>query len=216
MVGQFDTVWAATSTNDDYIRMEGMKRVVDNPTHRKEIVVGDMSKILTTREWNVGHEMGVNRQLFSEYNEFVQRLGEKAGGFHDMMREHRLRDRLDFSSLIREPLRELPQASKMQCMILCIASPLIVLQIVFTLRAVQYPTSIPLSLASLHLIRENAQSFSSSVFALLDETGNMAEQLASVRKLYEIENIPNKVIDGREPFPENQQTLNNGISVEFR
>ena len=89
-------------------------------------------------------------------------------------------------------------------------------QVVFTLRAVQYPTSIPLSLASLHLIRENAQSFSSSVFTLLDETGNMAEQLASVRKLYEIENIPNKVVDGPEPFPEDQQTLDHGISVEFR
>jgi hypothetical protein len=54
------------------------------------------------------------------------------------------------------------------------------------------------------------------VFALLDETGNMAEQLASVRKLYEIETIPNKVVDGPEPFPENQQTLDHGISVEFR
>ena len=44
----------------------------------------------------------------------------------------------------------------------------------------------------------------------------MAEQLASVRRLYEIENISNKVVDGREPFPENQQVLNDGISVEFR
>jgi hypothetical protein len=49
----------------------------------------------------------------SEYNELVQRLGEKAGEFHDLMRDHRLRDKLDFSSLIREPLRELPQASGM-------------------------------------------------------------------------------------------------------
>jgi hypothetical protein len=132
-----------------------------------------------------------------------------------MMRDHRLRDRLDFSSLIREPLRELPQARR-SVYVFYIANKLIEMQIVFTLRAVQYPTSIPLSLASLHLIRENAQSFSSSVFHLLDETGNMAEQLSSVRKLYEIENIPNKIVDGREPFPENQQTLNNGISVEFR
>jgi hypothetical protein len=44
----------------------------------------------------------------------------------------------------------------------------------------------------------------------------MAEQLASVRRLYEIENISNKVVDGREPFPENRQKLNDGISVEFR
>jgi hypothetical protein len=41
--------------------MEGMKRVVDNPTHRKEIVVGNMSKFLTAREWSVRHEMRNNR-----------------------------------------------------------------------------------------------------------------------------------------------------------
>jgi hypothetical protein len=87
---------------------------------------------------------------------------------------------------------------------------------VFTLRAVQYPTSIPLSLASLNLIRDNANAFSNAVFTLMDETGSIAEQLANVRKLYEIENIPNKVVDGREPFPENQQTLDKGISVEFK
>jgi len=93
---------------------------------------------------------------------------------------------------------------------------LIILKIVFTLRAVQYPASIPLSLASLQLIRENSSSFTSSILGLLDQTGYMAEQLASVRRLYEIENISNKVVDGREPYPENQQKLSDGISVEFR
>lgn len=44
----------------------------------------------------------------------------------------------------------------------------------------------------------------------------MAEQLSSVRKLYEIENVVNKVVDGSEPFPENQQLLRNGIRVEFK
>jgi hypothetical protein len=30
--------------------MEGMKRMVDNPTHRKEVVAGNMSKFLTSRQ----------------------------------------------------------------------------------------------------------------------------------------------------------------------
>jgi hypothetical protein len=37
-----------------------------------------------------------------------------------------------------------------------------------------------------------------------------------VRRLYEMINIPNRVIDGTEPFPEDQQSIRNGISVEFR
>jgi hypothetical protein len=76
--------------------------------------------------------------------------------------------------------------------------------------------AIPLSLASLNLIQKTSASFSSGLLSFLDQTGSIAEQLESVRKLYEIENIPNRVVDGRESFPENQQTLNNGISVEFR
>lgn len=144
----------------------------------------------------------------------MERLGDKAGGFHDLMREFKMRDRLSFSSLLREPLRELPQASGYNKY--SSFRNLIAIQIAFTLRAVQYPASIPLSLAAMHLIRENAFSFSQSVFTLLDETGDVAEQLANVRKLYEIDNIPNKVVDGCVPYPENQQTINNGISVEFR
>lgn len=46
----FSSVWAATSNNEDYLRMEGMKRVIDDPIHRKEMVVGNMSKTLTARK----------------------------------------------------------------------------------------------------------------------------------------------------------------------
>jgi len=76
--------------------------------------------------------------------------------------------------------------------------------------------AIPLSLASLNLIQKTSASFSSGLLSFFDQTGSIAEQLGSVRKLYEIGNIPNRVIDGRESFPENQQSLNNGISVEFK
>jgi hypothetical protein len=44
------TVWAATSRNEDYLRMEGMKRVVDDPAHRQEVVAGNMSEYLTKRK----------------------------------------------------------------------------------------------------------------------------------------------------------------------
>ncbi|KZP30394.1 P-loop containing nucleoside triphosphate hydrolase protein [Athelia psychrophila] len=173
-------VWAATCNNDDFLRMEGLKRLIDDPIHRKEIVAGNMANYLS-----------------EQFRTVVARLGDKAGQFPELMRDNMMKDRLSFSSLIREPLRELPQ-------------------IVFTLRAVQYPATIPLSLASLHLIQENASSFSTSIFDLLDKTANVAEQLASVRKLYEIDSIRNKIPDGKEPFPENRQTLLNGISVEFK
>lgn len=89
-------------------------------------------------------------------------------------------------------------------------------KIVFTLRAVQYPASIPISIASLTLINHTANTFSSSLFSLFGESFSLAEQFASVRKLYEISNIRNRIVDGKVSFPENQQDLRHGISIEFR
>lgn len=40
-------VWAATTTNEDFLRMEGMKSVIEGDHHRQEIVAGDMSEYLT-------------------------------------------------------------------------------------------------------------------------------------------------------------------------
>ncbi|KAH7884022.1 P-loop containing nucleoside triphosphate hydrolase protein [Phlebopus sp. FC_14] len=174
------TVWAATTKNEDFVRMQGLKHLVDNPSHRKEVVAGGLGEYATKL-----------------YREAAARVGDEAGDFPEVRRTYVVKDRLTLISILREPMRELPQ-------------------IVFTLRAVKYPASIPISLASLTLINHTANSFSSSLFHLFGESFSLAEQFASVRKLYEISNIPNRVVDGKSPFPENRQALRNGVSVEFR
>ncbi len=40
-------VWAATTRNKDYIRMEGLKRLVGSSKHRKELVAGGLTAYLT-------------------------------------------------------------------------------------------------------------------------------------------------------------------------
>jgi ABC-type multidrug transport system fused ATPase/permease subunit len=87
---------------------------------------------------------------------------------------------------------------------------------VFTLRAVQYPSDIPLSLASLNLITQTTSKFSRTLFDLFEQTGSVADNLASIRKLYETYSIPNIVADGVTPFPEDQQKLRLGVALEFR
>ncbi|KAN0101039.1 P-loop containing nucleoside triphosphate hydrolase protein [Tylopilus felleus] len=178
--GPMSLVWAATTTNDDYIRMQGYKHLVDNPAHRKEIVAGSLGERLTKL-----------------YREATSRVGDDVGDFPEIRHAHMFKDRLTLMSILREPMRELPQ-------------------IVFTLKAVQYPASIPVSIASLTLVNQTANTFSSSLFALYGESFSLAEQFGSVRKLYEITNIRNRIVDGNIPFPENHQTLRHGISIEFR
>jgi hypothetical protein len=89
-------------------------------------------------------------------------------------------------------------------------------QVVFTLRAVQYPSSIPVSLVSLGLIQETSASFSGIFNEFLYHVGSVADRLSSLRKLYEAVNIANKIPDGNLSWPENPQTLCMGVSVEFR
>ena len=89
-------------------------------------------------------------------------------------------------------------------------------QIIFTLQAVRKPTSIPVSLASLHLLQQSLSTFVMRINDILRNAGSISDRLSSLRKLYEAENIPNKVVDGTIPFPENAQSIGDGISLEFR
>lgn len=173
-------VWAATTTNAEFIRLEGMKKLVSDPSHRKEIVAGGI--------WNYLH---------SQYTEGMKNLADGASDFFDTISAHRAKGGLTVAEIFSELFRELPQ-------------------IVFTLRAVQYPASIPISLASLNLVTQTTQTFTYMLFNLFVETGSIAEKLSSVKRLYEVGNIPNRVVDGNESFPEDQQSLEMGISVEFR
>ncbi|KAG2034306.1 P-loop containing nucleoside triphosphate hydrolase protein [Suillus americanus] len=76
------------------------------------------------------------------------------------------------ASILREPMRELPQ-------------------IVFTLRA-----------------RHAFLTVRRVIFS--------CGAVCNLRKLDDIENVQNKVVDGAELFPKNQQALKSGISVEVR
>ncbi|VDB88528.1 unnamed protein product [Peniophora sp. CBMAI 1063] len=171
-------VWAATTRDEDFLRMEGYKRVVASETHRKEMIASGLTEYMT-----------------EHYREMVHRLGSKAGDFWMLLREESVK--LRWTSIIQSVLQQLPQ-------------------VVFTLRAAQYPTSIPVSMASLSLIQQSSNSFLRQVESLFDGTENLGGSLSSLRKLYEADKIPNRVVDGEKPFPEDAQSLHAGIGVEFR
>ncbi|KAJ7480006.1 P-loop containing nucleoside triphosphate hydrolase protein [Mycena galericulata] len=140
---------------------------------------------------------GMVDYLHESYRAASDTLGNRATDFFEAFQTHTISSRLSLTAFLADPLRELPQ-------------------IVFTLRAVQYPSDIPLSLASLNLITATTSKFSRTLFDLFEQTGSVAENLAGIRKLYETYTIPNVVVDGETPFPEDQQSLKLGVSVEFK
>ncbi|KAG1777293.1 P-loop containing nucleoside triphosphate hydrolase protein [Suillus placidus] len=168
-------VWAATTTDKDYIRMEGLKNLATDPSHRKELVAGNVDEYIT-----------------SQFRESAQRVGDDAGEFEVLYQVHSVKKRLSILPILRDTMHELPQ-------------------IAFTLRAMQKPMTIPLSLASLALIEHASTSFMSTHFSTYGGP-TIATNFADVRDLYEIENVRNKVVDGTEPY----LSLKSGISVEFR
>jgi hypothetical protein len=103
-------VWAATTTNADFIRLEGMKKLVSDASHRKEIVAGGIWNYLHSRE-------GFTSLLFTfiadchyeEYTEGVKNLADRAGDFFDTISAHRAKGGLTIAELLEELFRELPQ-----------------------------------------------------------------------------------------------------------
>ncbi|KAF8264169.1 P-loop containing nucleoside triphosphate hydrolase protein [Lactarius quietus] len=179
-LGPMGKTWAAITRDRDYIRMEGLNRMVNDTKHRKELVAGGIDEFIT-----------------AEYCSLADRLGGRAKDFWAAHISTLKYPTFELTHLLRIPLQELPQ-------------------IIFTLQVVQKPTSIPVSLASLHLLQQSINAFSARIDFILHNSGSISIRLSNVRKLYDIENIKNKVVDGTVPFPENAQSIGDGISLEFR
>ncbi|KAK2462113.1 hypothetical protein APHAL10511_006576 [Amanita phalloides] len=179
--GNLTSVWAATSKDPCYIRTQGLKQTVNNPIHRKEMVVGNMWKY-----------------MLAQYTQCIQSVADHAGDFHDMLMTRDIwKVGSIINSLILESLPHLPQ-------------------IVFMLRAVRYPASVPIIFASLNLITKTTNDFIFTIYFLFERDESILNKITSIRNLYQIIEIPNKVFDGKVPFPENQRSLETGMSIEFR
>ncbi|KAF9524673.1 P-loop containing nucleoside triphosphate hydrolase protein [Crepidotus variabilis] len=147
---------------------------------------------------------GLGAYLLEEYRHALSRIADKTGDFFEVLdTQARLKDGFSKFTIFQEILRGLPE-------------------IIFTLRAVQKPSTIPLSLVSLNLITQTTKAFTFQAFSLYDDTGAIADKLNAVRLLYKIIKIPNRVnIDYDSPylgtsFPEENSSLSMGVSVEFR
>ncbi|KAF8640677.1 hypothetical protein AX17_000333 [Amanita inopinata Kibby_2008] len=137
------------------------------------------------------------KYMLSQYIQGIQKVGDRAGDFFEGLASRRTWANLSLMNILRDPFQELPQ-------------------VIFTLRAVQYPASVPVSLASLNLITQTANTFTLALLGLFDDGGSVLDKLISIRKLYEIAELPNRIPNGKIPFPENQRSLELGVSIEFR
>ncbi|KDQ19846.1 hypothetical protein BOTBODRAFT_379709 [Botryobasidium botryosum FD-172 SS1] len=83
-------------------------------------------------------------------------------------------------------------------------------------RALKAPSTIPVSLASLKVLQEKASTLSSLAFVIWRESQSLLSQFRAIRNFYEIINIPNKVVDGNEPYPIDTKDGKVGAAIEFK
>ena len=104
----FLKVWAATCRNEDYVRIQGMKRTINDSAHRKELVAGNLEKKLTYGAF-LSRRMNMLLSPSQEFLNSLQRVADKGGDFFELRRRYQFRDRLSSISLLSDPLKEIPQ-----------------------------------------------------------------------------------------------------------
>ncbi|KAG1825440.1 uncharacterized protein BJ212DRAFT_1314024 [Suillus subaureus] len=84
-------VWAAATVNEDYVRMLGLYRLIENNFHRKELVAGNLSEYVAAR-----------------FHESAERIGDDAVDFSELEHTWSVKDSLSIASILREMMHALP------------------------------------------------------------------------------------------------------------
>ncbi|KAG1908584.1 uncharacterized protein F5891DRAFT_1180107 [Suillus fuscotomentosus] len=90
-------VWAATTTNNDYVtRMRGLRVLGLDYSHRKELIAGNLGEYIA-----------------SQFRESAERVGDDAVDFDEAYEAHSMKAFPSISSFLYETMHELPQIAFM-------------------------------------------------------------------------------------------------------
>jgi hypothetical protein len=93
---------------------------------------------------------------------------------------------------------------------------LTIIKLLLLAQALQAPSTLPTSYASLTIIRNTIDQVTRNFYWIKQEAQDFGQVLADFEQLYELPNIPKHVVDGRIRFPENMLDLKEGLLIEFR
>ncbi|KAF9784896.1 P-loop containing nucleoside triphosphate hydrolase protein [Thelephora terrestris] len=89
-------------------------------------------------------------------------------------------------------------------------------EVAYLLKSAAHPETIPTCLATIRLVQETNRGFIGELWTIFYQARSIREKFHQIRELYEIQEIQNKVPDGKISFPEDSHSLASGITVEFR
>ena len=187
--------------------MEGLKQLVSDREHRQEVVVNGLGAYLSRRRFSTPSRMMASFTVMrSDFLELSDRLGSSAGEFwsHFLIYQRRMNHTI---YLLKWLAGELPEVNR--------TSPYIhisdcLLQIAFILIVSRKQVNFPMALAAFTLIQSAAKNLRLNLNSIFQQTGDFASQLSSLRAIYAVSEIKNKVKDGTESM-----NTRDGLSLQF-
>ena len=187
--------------------MEGLKQLVSDREHRQEIVVNGLGVYLSQRRFSTASRMMASFTVMpSDFLELSDRLGSSAGEFwsHFLIYQRKMNHTI---YLLKWLAGELPEVNR--------TSPYIhisdcLLQIAFILIVSRKQVNFPMALAAFTLIQSAAKNLRLNLNSIFQQTGDFASQLSSLRAIYAVSEIKNKVKDGTESM-----NTRDGLSLQF-
>lgn len=143
----------------------------------------------------------------SDFLELNGRLGSSAGEFwsHFLIYQRKMNHTIYLMKWFAGELPEVNRASPYLYVSDCL------LQIAFILIVSRKQVNFPMALAAFTLIQSAAKNLRLNLNSIFQQTGDFASQLSSLRAIYAVSEIKNKVKDGTEGLNTNRD----GLSLEF-
>jgi hypothetical protein len=191
--------------------MEGLKQLVSDREHRQELVANGLGHYLSRRNFSTPIAMMGSftiMLLLLDFLELSDRLGSSAGEFwsHFLIYQRKMNHTI---YLMKWFAGELPEVKVRPNIYVYIFNCL--LQIAFILIVSRKPVNFPMALAAFTLIQSAAKNLRLNLNSIFQQTGDFASQLSSLRAIYAVSEIENKVQDGTESLNTNRD----GLSLEF-
>lgn len=110
------TVWAATTKNEQYVKMQGLKHVVNFREHRQEFVASNMAEAVVSSPSQLVLSMPflanhTSDNVSTVFKTTVIKAGDYTDDFWQAVRQYRKQSSLSLVQFLRDCVSELPQAS---------------------------------------------------------------------------------------------------------
>jgi hypothetical protein len=187
-----------------------------NTNKRSSLETSPRFSKLVSGHVHVHSNLGLSIPL-AAYNRAVDHVSGKCAPWYDILRNSKSSSlRYFVFMLVPKAIEEFTEVRDSLTLYLELFPLSVDIQVAFLFKSAARPETIPACLTTIKLIQSTNQGFISELWMISYHAKSIRENFHQIRQLYEINDIQNKIPDGRISFPEDSRSLTSGVAVEFR